>query len=135
MYAVAYNGHADALQLLLQAKADPDKASDNDGTTPMFMAAQEGHADALQLLLDAKADCSLCMHCNGWSPLFVASGAGNAEVVRRLLERAPSLRTLATTAAHDFWGCTIASGAVPVDVARQLHREDVLQLLQDAATP
>ena len=101
----------------------------------MYMAVQNGHADALQLLLDAKADCRLCMQGNGWSPLFVASGAGNAEVVRRLLERAPRMRTLATTAAHDCWGCTIASGAVAVGVARQLHREDVLQLLQDAATP
>ena len=47
MFRAAYNGHADALQLLLQAKADPDKA-DNDGVTPVYMAAWNDHADALR---------------------------------------------------------------------------------------
>ena len=54
--AAVCDGNADALRLLLLpgAKADPDEADSDDGTTSVHF----GHADELQLLLGAKADTS-----------------------------------------------------------------------------
>ncbi len=40
---------------------------------------------------------------------------------------------LATTADHDFWDRRIAASSTPLDVARLLHRDDVVQLLNEAA--
>ncbi len=52
---LAVNGHADVLQLLVQAKADVDKATTDNGATP---ASEAAHNDrprrCVQLLVQAK---------------------------------------------------------------------------------
>jgi serine/threonine-protein phosphatase 6 regulatory ankyrin repeat subunit B len=128
-FMAAQQGHTDSLQVLVHAKADIDKAKTGSGETPAFRAAQNGHTDSLQVLLQAAADVTRCLDGNGWCPLLVASGAGHLEVVRLLMDRAPQMVHVRSTAEHRYWGHFIAAGSAPVDVARQLHRDGVVQLL------
>ncbi len=113
----------------MHAKADIDKATTDLGATPAFMAAQNGHTDLLQVLVQAAADVTRCLDGNGWCPLLVASGAGHLEVVRLLMARAPQMVHVRTTAERRWRGQCIAAGSAPVDVARQLHRDGIVQLL------
>ncbi len=56
-YAAATHGGAcELLQLLLQAKADVDKATTTNGSTPALSAAGKGDSDMLRVLVEAKAD-------------------------------------------------------------------------------
>ena len=64
----ARQGHAGAVEALLDAGADIDQVS-ADGTTPIFIAALNGHFDMVLALLDRGADPNLANHANG-TPLF-----------------------------------------------------------------
>jgi ankyrin repeat protein len=50
----AQNGHELCLRVLLEAKADPNKAT-SDGETALMFAAQNGHELCLRVLLEAGA--------------------------------------------------------------------------------
>ena len=128
-FIAAENGDTDSLQVLVHAKADIDKARTDCGATPAFIAAQNMHTNSLQVLVQAAADVTRCLDGNGWCPLLVASGNGHLEVVRLLMDRAPQMFHVRTTAKHRRWGQCIAAGSAPVDVARQLQRDRVVQLL------
>ena len=56
LFIAARRGHAEVVELLLQARADKERAR-NDGTTPLSIAAQaasrNGYQRILQLLVDA----------------------------------------------------------------------------------
>ena len=64
----ARQGHAEAVEALLDAGTDIDQVS-ADGTTPMFIAALNGHFDLVLALLERGADPNLANHANG-TPLF-----------------------------------------------------------------
>ena len=64
----ARQGHAEAVEALLDAGADIDRVS-ADGTTPMFIAALNGHFDLVMALLERGADPNLANHAGG-TPLF-----------------------------------------------------------------
>ena len=64
----ARQGHAGAVEALLDAGSDIDQVS-ADGTTPIFIAALNGHFDLVLALLDGGADPNLANHANG-TPLF-----------------------------------------------------------------
>ncbi|MDE0358360.1 MAG: ankyrin repeat domain-containing protein [Gammaproteobacteria bacterium] len=64
----ARQGHAGAVEALLDAGADIDQVS-ADGTTPIFIAALNGHFDMVLALLERGADPNLANHANG-TPLF-----------------------------------------------------------------
>eukprot|EP00927_Polykrikos_kofoidii_P079088 TRINITY_DN75877_c0_g1_i1.p1 TRINITY_DN75877_c0_g1~~TRINITY_DN75877_c0_g1_i1.p1 ORF type:complete len:805 (-),score=136.64 TRINITY_DN75877_c0_g1_i1:45-2348(-) len=70
LYAAAWKNEEKAVTLLVEARANLDKAK-TDGATPVFVAAQGGQTDALQLLCDSRADPSLA-RSDGVSPLFMA---------------------------------------------------------------
>jgi ankyrin repeat protein len=125
----AGKGHTDSLQVLVHAKADIDKARTDDGATPAFFAAQNGHAESMRVLVQAAADVTRVWPGNGWSPLLVSSAAGHLEGVRLLLDRAPQMFDVRTTAEGPYCGQCIASGSGPIDVARQLQCDRVVQLL------
>jgi ankyrin repeat protein len=128
-FMAASDEHADSLQMLVHAKADIHKARTTDGATPAFMAARHRRIDSLRVLLQAAADVTRCLPGNGWSPLLVASAAGHLEVVRLLMDRAPQMVHVRTTAESCMGGQCIAAGSAPVDVARQLRRNEVVQFL------
>ena len=110
------DARGDVVQLLLAAKADPDKAKD-DGITPMILAAQEGHADALQLLLAVKADPDKARN-DGNTPMNLAVENGHADA-RQLL--------LAAKADPDI--CMHGNGWSPVFVAAGAGHADAVRVL------
>ena len=91
--------HLEVARLLLDAKADKDKAK-NDGATPLFIAAQTGHLElawrhpivhaqngnleVARLLLDAKPDKDKARN-DGATPLRIAAPNGNLQVARLVL--------------------------------------------------
>merc|ERR1712194_679947 len=57
----ATGGHVRCCELLLDAKADPDAASeDSGGRTALHLAAYEPHVEVVRMLLQAGADRSIC---------------------------------------------------------------------------
>jgi hypothetical protein len=47
----AQEGRTDSLQVLVQSKADFDKATTNDGATAALAVARNGHTDSMQVLV------------------------------------------------------------------------------------
>ncbi|HVY90756.1 MAG TPA: ankyrin repeat domain-containing protein [Hyphomonadaceae bacterium] len=81
----ARSGSTGAMLALIQAGADPNKASRGDGN-PLINAAAHGHIDAAKLLLEHGAD------VNGYvrgdeTPLINAARKGDLAMVKLLVER------------------------------------------------
>ena len=60
----------DSVKVLLELKADPNKAS-ADGSTAMLVAVQNGNYDVANYLVDQGADINK-VNVKGWSPLYLA---------------------------------------------------------------
>ena len=71
--------------LLLQHGADADKATTDDGSTPLFMASQEGHTDVVTLLLEHVADPNIARTTDGATPLMTAAVEGHLGTVQLLV--------------------------------------------------
>ena len=84
-YAAAGAGHGEALDLLLEAGCDIDRALPGKAATPLLAAAFNGRARVARALLQAGADPNKCAS-DGTSALMVASWHGDAAVVRALLD-------------------------------------------------
>ncbi|XP_041937519.1 ankyrin repeat domain-containing protein 50 [Alosa sapidissima] len=87
----AYEGHEEALELLLEAGADVDETAGSQPTavaavTPLLAAASMGHAGAVNRVLfwGAAVD---AIDGEGRTALCLAAAHGNLEVVRALLDR------------------------------------------------
>ena len=87
------HGHAEIVKLLLEAKADVNKKS-NDDYTAITLASLLGHAEIVKLLLEAGADVNAMARVyanvsaegnNGKTALMIASEEGYVETVRLLL--------------------------------------------------
>lgn len=77
-------GHADCVEALLAAGADPDFVAPPDGGTPVIMAAQNGHVACVKVLLAAGANPSAVSKI-GTTALFYASQQNHPECVKVLL--------------------------------------------------
>jgi hypothetical protein len=75
-FRAAQKGHAEPMQMLIQARADVDKAHTDIGATPACVAAACGHAEALQLLIQARADVDKARTSDGVTPAINAAHKG-----------------------------------------------------------
>ena len=90
VHSAAYNGQAEALQLLLQCGGDPNRAIKN-GSTAMHSASYSGHVDALRL-----TELEVCsveplvssQRQAGWVPAVETKG-GRRFTVRNVLQHRP----------------------------------------------
>jgi ankyrin repeat protein len=82
LHSASSGGHAEIVELLLEAGAEPD-ARQRHGWTPLQAAAQNGDARSLEALLAAGADPTL-RNDDGLSAADLAGAGGHDELVARL---------------------------------------------------
>lgn len=133
----ALKGRTDAVKVLLDARADVDKAgldkTPGDGASAAFWCAHKGHTDTLARLIEARADISKT-NGHGATPVFAAAQKGCTAALKLLLEA----RADADTARED--GATPALIAASEGHAELLHlliqhRADLNQCSYDGVTP
>jgi ankyrin repeat protein len=88
LHIAAQNGHAKAVEQLLNAGADPSATLPDGYKTPLYLAAQHGHTHVITTFLK-KSDnrCHTVNQTmkNGWTLLHVAALYDQADVVKQLL--------------------------------------------------
>lgn len=84
--AASGSGHVLVVSVLLQAKADPDKA-DRWGGTPLMRATNHGRMDAAKVLVNMGANPDL-KDQHGWTPLMSAAVNGHLGFINMLIEQA-----------------------------------------------
>ncbi|MCE3255469.1 MAG: hypothetical protein K0R25_963 [Rickettsiaceae bacterium] len=117
-YIAAAEGHYKYLEILVDRKANLDKAN-NDGVTPLFAASQNGHHKCVETLLTNelnKADPDKAKN-DGATPLFVASQMGHHECIKTLLEKGADPDK------------TTSSGATPLFIASQKGHHECIKAL------
>eukprot|EP00966_Prymnesium_polylepis_P045066 1044416-Prymnesium_polylepis.2 len=77
----AFNGHPAVVELLVNAKADVERA-DATGTTPLLFATQGGHASVVAKLLLAGANPNVARTTNQATALHVAASVGKTPAFR-----------------------------------------------------
>ena len=81
----AQKANNDTVELLAQLKADVN-TTDEEGTTPIFIAAQKSHLDTVQALINAAADLNATLSIGSHhSPLTISSLQGHLSVYELLL--------------------------------------------------
>lgn len=80
----AFNGHADALNILIDQGAELDATSTMLGTA-LHAAAQKGYIEAIEVLLEAGANPN-SRNKDNFTPLMVASMHGHARAAGALIE-------------------------------------------------
>lgn len=85
LLTASLNGNIEAVKLLLEAKADVNKAYTSEAT-PLYLASTKGHTEVVKLLLGAMADVNQAEAKYGATPLIIASRGGHTEVAKLLLE-------------------------------------------------
>lgn len=150
LYIACHEGHIECVRLLLEAKADTEKAVEG-GATPLYIATQKYYSEIIDLLLQSAANPNV-MTAGQSSPLSVAVFHCNFLLVRQLLQGGAFLdasgggetgNTVAMLAAYsldiDVLGILVRYGAslndvnnagLSVDnVMRTTHGIDLLSLL------
>ena len=116
----ADNGHLEVTRLLLQSRAEVDKA-DIWGWTALIRAADSGHLEVTQLLLQSRAEVDKA-NDSGWTALIRAARNGHLEVTRLLLQSGAD-QTMRLTKESPFLGISCV-GKTAEEIARQAgHRE------------
>ena len=83
----AGRNHPDMVELLLEHRADVEKAN-NVGATPLLVSAQNGNLKITEILLEKRADINKADKL-GQTPLFMAALSGHKEMVVTLLAARP----------------------------------------------
>ena len=88
----AQGGHTRAIEVLLQAKADPNQEHKVQGGTALHQAAVGEHKGAMEVLLRAGADPNIAEPVEGTTALVEMAGVGNCELLQLLLNAKADLQ-------------------------------------------
>jgi ankyrin repeat protein len=90
LISAAANGQAETLQLLLAAKADPNRKTQK-GHTALIFASWRGHLEAVKALLAGGATVDL-VSGEGYTALRAAAVNGNTDTLQTLLDRGANVK-------------------------------------------
>eukprot|EP00435_Cladocopium_sp_Y103_P026970 s1639_g6.t1 len=121
IHVAAQNGHLEVAQLLLEARAEVEAATAEDGSNAVHFAAMHGQVDMLKFLLEAGASRDAPMRDGfGATALHIGAQNGELEVVQFLLEAKAQKNT------------TTTGGATALHFAAQNGHAHVVQFLAEA---
>ena len=128
----SFKGKAEIVSLLLEAKADKDKACGFRGATPLVLASTMGHEKVVQLLLAAGADKDNACNANAdgidrcqvTTPLGMASKIGYVKVACLLLRARADTDKVCATDTDQF--------TTPLGVACFEGHAELVRVLLDA---
>ncbi|KAL5509789.1 hypothetical protein EMCRGX_G005215 [Ephydatia muelleri] len=98
----------------------PHLTTDQNNTTPLYVASEKGDHDGVQRLLGACADVNVARSDDGCSPLYIAGCNGYLDVVKTLLEAGANINQ----ANNDGWS--------PLYTAGRNGHYDVVKALMEA---
>ena len=110
VHFAAREGHADAVRLLLDAGADPERNGLNDRSLSE-MARERGHDEIAQMLERTRARRGRVLAQPADHPIHLAAGRGDAAEVARLLDAEPSLVDLGDRLGGTALHCAVLGGA------------------------
>lgn len=124
----AFNGHAEALALLLaaggaEAATAPDPLS---GMTPLMLASLKGHASCVAQLLDAAAPLDTT-DALGRTVLMLAATGGSVETVRMLAAKGAALDATSKDGRTALMWAVIAHRPLVVEALAQLGADPTLR--------
>ncbi|XP_077482055.1 ankyrin repeat and SOCS box protein 3 [Stigmatopora argus] len=117
-YLAAKHGHLHAVRLLLKARANIDKQT-NDLSCPLYAAVDDGHEDVVRFLVDKGASVNRPHTASRWTCLHQAVYRGHVDIVRILMGSAD-------LEAGDDYQIT------PLSLAAQYGRNECLDVLVKA---
>eukprot|EP00438_Fugacium_kawagutii_P009506 Skav209382 [mRNA] locus=scaffold3334:6755:8099:- [translate_table: standard] len=156
LFIASRQGHVKVVRLLIEAGADKNQLTTDDGSSPLFIASRQGHVKVVRLLIEAGVDKNQLTTDDCSSPLHIASRQGHVKVVRLLIEAGVDKKQLTTDDASsplyiasrqghvevvrllietgvDKDQLTTDDGASPLDIASQNGHLEVVRLLIEAA--
>ncbi|KAJ3938883.1 uncharacterized protein N0V96_010990 [Colletotrichum fioriniae] len=91
LHIAARDGHIDILRCLLDAGAQPGRASCHWHETPLWLACESGRLEIAQLLYEMSPEALEIPSYDGKTPLMVACEDGNLQLVQFLLAKGASV--------------------------------------------
>ena len=114
----SFIGHIWVVKLLLDQRADPNKANIH-GTTPLQVSASKHHIDVMELLIKAGADPNKADN-RGNTPLHYSALSGHKTVVKVLLDGG----------AHP--SKPNSKGVTPLSIAENEGNQEMVELIRNA---
>lgn len=115
----SFQRHGKLIHILVEHGGAVDRATTDDGTTPLIMASWKGHLEVVRALCDCGATVNT-PEKEDLSPLHMASQEGFLEIVKELLSRGADPQR------------TCKSGITPIFVAAEVGQADVVDMLCNA---
>ena len=117
----SHAGHAETVELLLQAGAEPEGPRLLNGSTPLLGAVEHGHTEVVALLLQAGAAAGRALGVGGATPLLLAAHRAHREIGAMLLH-----------CGADPNACRLHDGYAPIHAAAHADDAHLVALLLDA---
>ncbi|KAH0562342.1 hypothetical protein GP486_002968 [Trichoglossum hirsutum] len=119
LYRAVEEQHEEAVRMLLDHGANPDKMLKNSWTSVLY-AVKIGHYKILRVMVDRGADLRVTCQPEGWTALHIACREGHRLIVKLLLEAGSEV------SARD------ASGATPLQLATAAGHTSIIEILRKA---